>query len=95
MLLGDIMGKADLADIDEAWRIVQKGISILEEREARGLYAQGYLFLGELFAEAGRKEEALENLKKAEAMYLEMNVTPKSYWLTRARVALAKLVSTH
>ena len=51
----------------------------------------GYLFLGELFADAGMKKEAMENLKKAEAMHLEMKVTPKSYWLKPADT-LAKLV---
>jgi len=53
----------------------------------------GYLLLGEFFVSAGRKEEALENLKKAEALYLEMEVTPKSYWLTRTKDALKKLGS--
>jgi hypothetical protein len=33
----------------------------------------------------------LENLKKAEAMYLEMKVTPKSHWLTRTQEALRRL----
>jgi len=40
-------------------------------------------------------EEARENLKQAEAMYLEMKVTPKSYWLKRTQEALAKLESTN
>jgi tetratricopeptide (TPR) repeat protein len=93
--LGSIMGKAESAQVDEAQRIIQKGISILEEREARALYAQGYLFLGELFADAGRREEALENLKKAESLYQEMGVTPMSHWLKRTQEALAKLEATH
>jgi tetratricopeptide (TPR) repeat protein len=85
------MGKAEPAHIDEAQRIIQQGISILEEREARSLYAQGYLFLGELFADAGMKKEALESLKKAEAFYIEMKVIPESYWLRRTQEVLAKL----
>jgi len=89
--LGSIMGKAESAQVDEAQRIMQKGISILEEREARALSSQGYLFLGELFADTGRREEALENLKRAESLYIEMKVTPKSYWLMRTQEALAKL----
>jgi len=55
------------------------------------MVAQGYLSLGELFADAGRNEEALENLKKAESMYLDMKVTPRSHWLARTREALGRL----
>ncbi len=95
MVLGSIMGKAVPADIDDAKITIQKGISILEERKARALYTQGYLFLGELFADAGRRQDAIENLKKAESMYLAMKVTPKSYWLKKTQEALAKLESTH
>jgi len=44
----------------------------------------------ELSADAGRREEALENLKKAEAMGLEMGM---GYWLARTQEALARLES--
>ena len=91
MLLGSIKGKMDPARIDEAQQHIGHGISIVEELRQKSCYALGYLLSGELFVEAGRKEEALENLKKAESFYLEMKVTPKSYWLKRTREALAKL----
>ncbi|MDD5666909.1 MAG: hypothetical protein PHS26_06310 [Actinomycetota bacterium] len=35
--------------------------------------------------------EALEGLRKAEEMYIEMGVIPDSYWLTRTREALTRL----
>jgi len=89
--LGSIVGKADPAHIDVAERDIRQGISILEELKAKGMYALGYLFLGELFADAGQREKALENLKKAEALYLEMKVTPKSHWLIRTQEALGRL----
>jgi tetratricopeptide (TPR) repeat protein len=89
--LGSIKGKADPTRIDEVQQNIRHGISILEERKGKLWYTLGYLFLGELLADAGRKDEALENLKKAESLYLEMKVTPKSYWLNRTREALAKL----
>jgi class 3 adenylate cyclase/tetratricopeptide (TPR) repeat protein len=95
MILGSIMGKADPIHIDDATLTIQKGITILKERRSNGIYSQGYLFMGELFADAEQKKEALQNLKKAEVMYLEMKVTPKSYWLKRARHAIAKLEATH
>ena len=71
---------------------IRNGITIVEELRHKAFSAIGKLFLGELFADAGMKKEAMENLKKAEAMHLEMKVTPKSYWLKRAQDALAKLV---
>jgi len=91
MLFGSIKGKKNPAYIDEAQHQIRKGITIVEELSQRPLAALGYLLSGELFSDAGRKKEALENLKKAEAMYLEMKVTPKSYWLKRTQEALAKL----
>ena len=91
MVLGRMEGETEPARIDLAAEHIRKGISIAEGSKARAFVAQGYLFLGELFADAGRKEEALKNLKKAETMYLEMKVTPKSHWLSRARKALDRL----
>jgi tetratricopeptide (TPR) repeat protein len=90
-LLGRISGRTDPTNIDEAQRYIRHGISILEEWKLKLFSTLGYLFLGELFAEAGRKDEALENLKKAESMYLDMKVIPESYWLIRTQKALAKL----
>ena len=87
--LGSIQGKTGPAQIDIAETHIRQGISIFEERELRPLSAQGYLFLGELFADAGQRDKAIENLKKAEALYLEMKVTPKSYWLVRTQAGLA------
>jgi len=50
-----------------------------------------YLFLGELFADAGQRDKAIENPRKADAMYLEMQVIPKSYWLKPTQELLARL----
>jgi tetratricopeptide (TPR) repeat protein len=91
--LGSVMGKADPTQIDVAEKHILHGISMLEELKAKAFYAQGYLFGGELFADAGQRDKAIENLKKAEAMYQEMKVTPKSHWLTRTREALNRLES--
>ncbi len=46
------------------------------------------LFLGELYAHGGQKEKALENLKKAETMFLEMGM---DYWLDETREVSAGL----
>jgi tetratricopeptide (TPR) repeat protein len=90
MVLGSIVGKADQAHIDVAEGHIRQGISILEELKIKALYVQGYFSLGELFAEAGQRDKAIENLKIAEALYLEMKVTARSYWLVRTQAALAK-----
>lgn len=92
MVLGVITGKEDRSCFEEARNTIQKGISILEELKLIPSFAIGYVFLGELFADAGRNEEALQSLKKAETLYLEMKVTPQSYWLKRIHETLAKLV---
>jgi class 3 adenylate cyclase/tetratricopeptide (TPR) repeat protein len=91
ILLGAISGKDDPSHYKEAQSTIQQGISILEELKLTPSFAIGYVYLGELFADAGRKEEALQSLKKAETLYLEMKVTPQSYWLKRTHEALAKL----
>ncbi len=91
ILLGTLKGKIDPACIDEAQRDILHGISICKEINMRPQSAFGYLLSGELLAETGKKKAALKSLKKAEATYLEMKVTPKSYWLKRTQEALAKL----
>jgi class 3 adenylate cyclase/tetratricopeptide (TPR) repeat protein len=91
IVLGSIIGKMESSGINEARRRMLQGIELLKELKVKAFHSMGYLYMGELFADAGMKKEALEYLKKAEVMYLEMNVTPKSYWLGRTQKALAKL----
>jgi hypothetical protein len=61
---------------------------ILETLKVRPFFAQGCLFLGELYAEAGQAERAAENLKEAESMFQEMGM---DYWLARTYGAYADL----
>ena len=79
------------AIIEQSQCQIRHGISILEDCKINGWCAVGYLHLGEFLASAGRKEEALENLKKAETLYQEMEVTPESHWLNRTKEAIARL----
>ena len=76
------MGGSQLHKTEE---YILKGMKILEELETKPAYAGGYLNRGELYADAGQKEKALENLKKAEAMYQEMGM---DYWLARTKKLL-------
>jgi hypothetical protein len=51
---------------------VQLRINLFEEIGAQALSSRSYLWLDEIYAESGRKEEALENLKKSETRLREM-----------------------
>jgi tetratricopeptide (TPR) repeat protein len=89
--LGYMLEDMTPAIIEKAQRQIRHGISIFEELKLKTFSAFGYFHLGKFLVSAGRKEEALQSLKKAEALYLEMEVTPQSYWLTRTKDAMAKL----
>jgi hypothetical protein len=54
----------------------------------------GAPFLGKLFADIDRREEARESLMKAQSLYREMAVSPQFYWYTRMQKALERSAST-
>jgi len=87
-LLGRILSKKDPPEFDKSERHILKGIQILTEKELKPWGSQGYLYLGDLYNDMGRKEEALEYLKKAEAMFQEMGM---EYWLNRTREVLERV----
>jgi tetratricopeptide (TPR) repeat protein len=93
VLLGCMVVEMTPAIIEKAQNQVREGISILEDYKLKAWSAIGYLLVGEFLASAGRKEEAMESLKKAETLYEEMEVTSESHWLTRTKDALKKLGS--
>ncbi len=83
--LGRTIGKTDKSQIDKAEEYILNGLKILDELKLKPRYALGYLFLGELYADAGQKEKTVENLKKAEAMFQEMGM---DYWLAQTKKQL-------
>jgi tetratricopeptide (TPR) repeat protein len=91
VVLGCLVEEMTPAIIEEAQYRIRHGIAILEDCKLKLLSALGCLHLGEFFADAGRREEALKSLKKAETLYQEMEITPESYWLKRTQEALARL----
>lgn len=91
ILLGCQECKTDPGSFNKAYENILHGISMLNEMEVLPSLALGYLLLGKFLADVDRPDEAKENLKKAESMYLEMKVTPNSYWLKHTREDLAKL----
>jgi tetratricopeptide (TPR) repeat protein len=85
ILLGRILGRTETSQIDKAEEYILQGMKILDELKLKPDYAKGYFDLGELYANAGQKEKALENLKRAESMFQDMGM---DYWLTRTRELL-------
>ena len=80
--------KTDPTQIEVAEQQILQGINLLEELGIVAFSGWGYLWLGEVYTEAGRPEEALAPLKKAEAMFRQMGM---DYWLGKAQTALARL----
>ena len=50
--------------------------------------SEGYLYLGELYADTGRREKAIETLKKAEGAFKEMGM---DYWVRRTQDVLERV----
>ncbi len=88
VLLGKVLAKAEPGQIEAAEGHMRQGINLSEELGDQVFSSLGYLWLGEVYADSGRKEDALENIKKAENMFREMGM---DYWLVKAQEALAKL----
>jgi tetratricopeptide (TPR) repeat protein len=87
-LLGRILGKSGKSQVDRAEECIVQGIRILDELKAKPAYAQGYFFLGELYADTGQRDTALENLKRAEVMFQEMGM---DHWLEKAQEVLTRV----
>jgi class 3 adenylate cyclase/tetratricopeptide (TPR) repeat protein len=88
-LLGRVLAKINPGQIDEAEGQILQGISELKEQEMLSFLSIGYFWLGEVYTESGRKEDALSNLKKAEIMFREMGM---AYWLAKAQEKLSKFI---
>ncbi len=85
---GRVIAARDKTKFDEAQERILEGTSILEELEIRPLYAVGLFHLGELYANAGQRDAAVESLKKAEEMFQEMGMF---YWPGKTKEVLASL----
>ena len=88
ILLGRIFGRTDQPHYENAEKYILKGIKILEELELKALYAQGYFYLGEVYAESNQQDKALEYYKKVEKMFQEMEM---DYWLNKTHGMLESL----
>jgi class 3 adenylate cyclase/tetratricopeptide (TPR) repeat protein len=86
--LGRILGRTETPQTYKAEEYILQGMKMLDELKIKPWYVPGYFYLGELYVNAGQKEKALKNLRKAEAMFQEMGM---DYWLAETRKALAEL----
>ena len=86
--LGRILGKTEPPQIDQAVANILKGIEICRELKIKAYYSSGYLYLGEIYLNAGEKEKAEDNLKKAEGMFQDMGM---DYYLGRTYAVYADL----
>ena len=88
LLLGTILGKTEPLEINRAEGCILKGIEICKELRIKTVYSLGHLYLGQLYLNGGKKEKAMDNLKKAEGMFREMGM---DYWLDRTRKLLERV----
>jgi class 3 adenylate cyclase/tetratricopeptide (TPR) repeat protein len=86
--LGRILGKTDASQSDKAEEFILKGIRILDEMKIKPWSSEGLLYLGELYADIGKRENALENLNKAEGHFKEMGM---DYWLVKTQEVLGRV----
>ena len=73
-VLGLVLAPMDEPRHEEAEECIKRALMILDEYRLRPLFANGTFTLGEIYAHSGHKEKALQNLKKAEAMFKEMEM---------------------
>jgi tetratricopeptide (TPR) repeat protein len=72
--LGRAIARIDPTQIEAAEQQILQGVRLLEELGLPTLFGLGYMFLGEVYAASGQQKEALEHLKKAEALYEKMGI---------------------
>ena len=85
--LGRALGKLRMSQSSKAEEQIMQGIMILDEGKVKPLSSIGHLFLGELYADIGQTEKALETLKKAETEFRKMGM---DYWLRRTQEVLER-----
>jgi len=88
LYLGRVLGKARKPQYGKAEKCILDGIRILDELKLKPWTTQGYLHLGELYADRGQSEKALETLKKAEDAFQEMGM---DCWLRRTQEVLERV----
>ncbi len=86
--LGRVTAAIDRMNFEKTLEFIQQGLSLADELQIRPYYAVGLLRMGEIYADSGQKEAAIEKLKRAEEMFQEMGM---DYWLGKTQEVLAAL----
>jgi class 3 adenylate cyclase/tetratricopeptide (TPR) repeat protein len=87
-LLGDIAARREPPEVEQAEDHYRQALALAEELGMRPLQAHCHLGLGQLYAQTGRREQALAALTTAIALYRAMDMT---FWLPQAEAALAQV----
>jgi class 3 adenylate cyclase/tetratricopeptide (TPR) repeat protein len=85
---GGLLGKTDKLRYSEAEGCIIQGISVLNELKMKPWSTIGVLYLGELYADTGKRAGALETLKKAKAEFCRMGM---DYWTYRTQEVIERL----
>ena len=78
----------DLIDAGATRIGASSGIKILKEVQLNPSMYVGYIHLGKLYADTGRKDKAVETLREAKAAFQEMGM---DYYLRRTQEVLEKV----
>src|SRR5262249_36591582 len=87
-LLGDIAAHRHPPELELAGTHYRQALACSEELGMRPLIAHCHLGLGKLYRRTGKREQALEHIATATAMYREMGMT---YWLEKAEAEMKKI----
>ena len=86
--LGRTLVKAYKSQYGEGEKYILEGMKLLDGLKLKPWMSRSYLYLGELYADIGQRENALETLKKAEDAFQEMGM---DYYLRRTQEVLERV----
>jgi tetratricopeptide (TPR) repeat protein len=86
-LLGEIHSHRDPPEGEEAERRYRQAMALATELEMRPLLAHCHLGLGQLYRQAGSRQEAKDHLTTAATMYREMDMR---FWLEQVEAAISR-----
>jgi tetratricopeptide (TPR) repeat protein len=87
-LLGDIAGRREPPEVEQAKASYQQALALAEELGMRPLQAHCHRGLGMLYATIGRQEPARTELSAAVELYRSMEMT---FWLPQTEAALVQV----
>jgi len=85
-LKGRIEAHKASSNVEAAEADILRALDFFKKMQLKPDIAQAYMFLGEVYGEHGRKDEAIKNLKTAREMFKNMEM---SYWIDRTEKLLA------